>query len=89
LWDTLQKVLLEYNGRKTVPVWVTTTKNFYFVASNRRKFVRKNPEIVLWCIPHWRKTSFVVSHTGKNLSRCIPHPKKNYHLNNCWKKISR
>jgi hypothetical protein len=52
-----------YNGRKTIPVWDTTGKNLCFVGNNRRKFVRKNPEIALWRIPHQRKTSSLVSHT--------------------------
>jgi hypothetical protein len=62
-------------------------KNFWFVGYNRRKFVRKHPEIVLSCISHQGKTSFVVSHIGKkslllyptteeNLFGCIPYRKK-------------
>jgi hypothetical protein len=40
-------------------------KNLCFVGYNRRKFVMKHPEIVLWRIPHRRETSSVVSHTRK------------------------
>jgi hypothetical protein len=56
LWDTIEENCsgAGYNG-----------KNFCFVRYNRRNFVMKPPEIVLWCIPHWRKTSSIVSHTEK------------------------
>ncbi len=68
-----------YNGRKTILLWDTMEKNFCFVVYNRRKLVRKHPEIVLWCtVSHnGKKISSVVSpKTEENLFRCIQHQKK-------------
>jgi hypothetical protein len=62
-------------------------KNFSFVGYNRRKFVTEHPEIVLLCIPHRRKTSSLVSHTGKNSLLLYPTAEENLfrkkNLNNC------
>jgi hypothetical protein len=51
-------------------MWDTTGKTFCFVGYDRRKLVQ-HPEIVLWCIPHQRKTSSVAT-PENNLFRCIP-----------------
>jgi hypothetical protein len=70
LWDTMEE--------KLFCCGIQWKKNFCFVVYNRRKLVRKHPEIVLWC---------TVSHNGKkylplypkteeNLFRCIQHQKK-------------
>jgi hypothetical protein len=61
---------------KTVPVWDTMKKHFCFVGYNRRKFVMKHPEIVLWYIPHRRKPLPLYPTPEKNLFRCIPQRRK-------------
>ncbi len=79
-WDTVHYIRfccgVGYNGRKISCV----------VGYNRKKFVCHS-EIVLHCIPQWKKSSSVVSHNGgkpsllyttaeKKLFRCIIQRKK-------------